>query len=151
MEKLVIEILFWHWWAFGVLLVGIEILMPGFFFLWIGIAAMIVGMLLFFVPGTPLEIQLLIFAFFSVISVVGWRIYLRRYPIETDKPTLNRRGEQYVGRVFQLEQPIVNGRGKVRVGDTLWAFAGDDMPAGETVRVTGVEGAMLIGVKAENS
>ena len=86
---------------------------------------------------------MLIFAMVSVASVIAWRVYLRRRPIETDDPTLNRRAEQYFGRVFTLEDAIHDGRGKVRIGDSLWRVKGDDMDAGVRVRVTGVDGVTL--------
>jgi len=80
--------------------------------------------------------------------VLVGRAWLRRRPIETDHPTLNRRGEQYVGRRFTLDEPIVNGVGKLRVDDTTWKIMGDDLPAGSQVTVTGVDGTVLV-VSAE--
>ena len=71
-------------------------------------------------------------------------MYLRSRPIESEDPTLNRRGEQYIGRVYVLEEAIANGRGKVRVGDSIWMVEGDDMPAGEKVRVTDISGITFI-------
>ena len=87
--------------------------------------------------------QFLIFAVLSVASIVGWRIYLKRHPTETEQPTLNRRGEQYVGRTFTLGEPVVNGTGKISVDDSTWKVEGDDMPAGTQIRVTGVEGTVF--------
>jgi membrane protein implicated in regulation of membrane protease activity len=96
------------------------------------------------------EYQLLVFALFAVVSVGLSRVYLRQRPIETDDPTLNRRAEQYVGRTFTLEEPIRNGRGKVRVGDSTWVVEGrQDLPAGGQVRVTGVHGVTLVVERAE--
>ena len=94
-------------------------------------------------PAKP-EVQFLIWAVLSVAAVVGSRLYLRRHPIETDRPTLNRRGEQYIGRHFTLEEPIVNGLGKIRVDDSTWKIEGPDaLPAGCKVKVTDVEGTVL--------
>ncbi len=86
----------------------------------------------------------MLFAILSLVSIVGWRMWQRRHPDESDQPTLNRRGEQYVGRVFVLETPIENGFGKVRVGDTLWRVKGDDAPVGGRVRVVAVDGIVLV-------
>jgi membrane protein implicated in regulation of membrane protease activity len=71
------------------------------------------------------------------------RLYFAHHPIETDQPRLNRRGEQYVGRVFTLREPIVNGQGKIRVDDSTWKIQGVDCPSGTKVRVTGVNGVVL--------
>lgn len=137
---------FWHWWIFGVLLLGLEILVPGTFFLWMGVAAGIVGLILLIWPDFPWQIQILAFAVLSVVAVGGWRFWLRRHPIATKDPTLNVRGAQYVGRTLTLVEPLVDGIGKARVGDSLWRVStGDDLalPEGSRVRVTGVEGATL--------
>jgi membrane protein implicated in regulation of membrane protease activity len=134
---------FWYWWIAAVVFVVIEILAPGFVFLWLGIAAGIVGLLALTMPALGWELQFLVFAVLSVAAVVGSRIYLRRRPMETDHPTLNRRGEQYVARVFTLEEAIVNGQGKIHVDDSTWKIAGEDLPAGAKVRVIGVDGTLL--------
>jgi membrane protein implicated in regulation of membrane protease activity len=134
---------FWHWWIAGIVLLGIEIFAPGFWFLWIAVAAGIVGAILFFLPDLSWQGQVLLFAILSVISLIGWRAYQRRYPTQSDEPNLNRRGAQYVGRVFTLDEAIVNGTGKIRVDDTTWKVAGDDRPLGAKVRVTGVSGTVL--------
>jgi membrane protein implicated in regulation of membrane protease activity len=57
---------------------------------------------------------------------------------------LNVRGAYYIGRVVVVEDPIVNGRGRVRVGDTLWSAAGPDMAAGARAKVTRVDGTVLV-------
>lgn len=137
---------FWHWWILGVILLGLEIVLPGTFFLWMGAAAGVVGLVMLFVPGFAWEGQVLAFASLSVVTVVAGRLWLRSHPTETADPTLNERGAQYVGRVVQLAGPLVDGVGKARVGDTLWRVStGDntDLPEGARVRITGVEGATL--------
>jgi membrane protein implicated in regulation of membrane protease activity len=91
----------------------------------------------------PWEAQFLIFGLLAIASVVGARYYIKRNPIETADATLNKRGAQYVGRTFSLEEAIVNGFGKVRVGDSVWRAEGPDLPAGDRVKVIGVDGAAL--------
>jgi len=134
---------FWHWWIAAILLLVIETFAPGAIFLWLGIAAGIVGLVLLIFSGLGWEYQFLIFAVCTVGSAVGWRAYVRRHPTETDKPTLNRRGEQYVGRTFTLAEAIVNGQGKITVDDSTWKIEGEDLPAGTRIQVTGVEGTVL--------
>ncbi|MCB1734520.1 MAG: NfeD family protein [Gammaproteobacteria bacterium] len=134
---------FWHWWILGVALVILEAFAPGAFFVWMGVAAIAVGFLLWLIPVMTWEAQFLIFAGLSIATIVGWRMWFRKYPEETDQPNLNRRGEQYIGRSFTLETAIDNGVGRVRVGDSLWRAVGDDMPAGSRVKVVGVDGASL--------
>jgi inner membrane protein len=134
---------FWHWWALGGLLVIIEALAPGYMFLWFGAAAGLVGLVLMIWPALGFSIQLLIYACLLILCAFGWRWYRRVRPVVTDQPDLNRRGAQYVGRRFGLVAPIVNGRGRIEVGDSSWAVAGPELPAGRIVEVTGVDGAVL--------
>ncbi len=134
---------YWHWLVLGVVLVILEVLSPGAFFLWLAISAGIVGVLMMVNPGMAWEYQILAFALFSVMSIALWRMYLKRNPIETDQPTLNRRGEQYVGRLFSLEQAVVNGHGKIRVDDSTWKIEGPDCDSGTRVRIIGVAGVVL--------
>ena len=134
---------FWHWWVLAVLLLALEIAAPGTFFLWLAVAAGVVGAILAVFPGVPWQMQVLIFAGGGIAAILAWRAYARRHPQESDDPTLNRRGEQYVGRIYDLTEAIVDGRGRMKVDDTMWRVAGPDLPAGAKVRVVGVEGTVL--------
>ena len=134
---------FWHWWVAAIGLIVVETLAPGAIFLWLGVSAAVVGAILLAAPELSWEYQLLIFAVLSVGSVIGWRAYHKRHPTETDLPNLNRRGEQYVGRLITLDDPIVNRVGEIRLDDTSWKVAGQDLPAGARVRVVGVDGVVL--------
>ena len=134
---------FWHWWVAAVVLIIVEALAPGAIFLWLGVSAAVVGAILLAAPEMSWEYQVLTFAVLSVGSVIGWRAYHKSHPTETDLPTLNRRGEQYVGRVITLDDAIVNRVGKVRLDDTSWKVEGEDLPAGSQVKVIGVDGVVL--------
>ena len=143
MNELFSHVNHWSWWILAVLLLVLEAFAPGTFFMWMGFSAIIVGVAVLVQPGIGWEYQLLIFAVLSVASIVVWRSYFRKHPIETDQPALNRRGEQYLGRTFTLEEAIVNGSGKIRVDDTTWKILGEDRPAGSRVKVVGVDGVIL--------
>jgi len=134
---------FWHWWIAGAVLLIIEVTAPGAFFLWMGVSAGITGLILLAFPSMGWEYQFLIFALFSVVSIVAWRSYAKSRPTVTDQPTLNRRGEQNIGRKLTLSDPIVDGTGKAHLADTIWEVAGEDMPAGTKVTVTGADGTVL--------
>ncbi len=139
----------WHWWVLGVVFVLLEIFSPAAFFLWMGVSAGVVGFIVLAFPDLAWEYQLLAFAVFSVASIVLSRRYLDLYPIATDQPKLNRRGEQYVGRTFTLATPIVNGYGKIKVDDSTWKIEGNDCEAGTQINVVGVDGVVLKVEKAE--
>ena len=137
------EITFWHWLIAGVILIALEMAVPGVVFMWIGIAAIITGIVAWVSPDLAMEWLLIIFAVLSVLSVVLGRTYLKRNPLQSDHPKLNRRGEQYVGRHFTLSEPIVGGFGKIKVDDSTWKVSGDDMPVGAKVEVVAVNGVVL--------
>lgn len=138
------QIEFWNWWVIAVFLVGIEVFAPGAVFLWMGIAAAIVGFVLLAVPELTWQIQLLIFAVISVVSIYVWRYVLRdRFPGKVPGRVLNRRGASYVGRTFTLKEPIVDGTGLLHVDDSRWKVEGEDLPAGAKVKVVAIEGTVL--------
>jgi inner membrane protein len=143
------QIEFWHWWVAAVALIVIEALAPGAIFLWLGVSAAVVGVVLLLAPDLTWEYQVLIFAVLSVGAVVGWRIFHKSHPTKTDLPTLNRRGEQYIGRKLTLDEAIVNNVGKVKLDDTSWKVEGNDLPAGARIEVVGVDGVVLKVAAAE--
>lgn len=134
---------FWHWWIAAVVLVIFEILAPTFFALWMGIAAFLTGLVVYLMPEIQWEYQVFMFAILSVLSIVAWRHYYSKNPIVTDEPLLNRRGEQYVGRVITLKEPIVDGQGKVRVDDSTWKVEGEDCPAGTKIKIISVDNVVF--------
>lgn len=134
---------FWHWWIFAVALIILEILAPSFFALWLAIAAFVTGLALFLMPELQWQTQIFMFAVLSVISIIAWRRYYAKNPIETDQPMLNRRGEQYIGRVITLKMPIEDGQGKVQVDDSTWKVEGDDCVAGTKVKIIGVDNVVF--------
>lgn len=140
----------WHWWILAALLVGAEILAPGIFLIWLGVAAGLTGLAVFLLPGLTWQVQGLIFAVLGVVATLaGRRLYSPTADEASDHPGLNRRGTQCVGRTYRLTAPIVNGNGRVKVGDTTWKVAGPDLPEGASVKVVGVDGIVLVVEAAE--
>jgi hypothetical protein len=135
---------FWQWWVLAAVLLALEAFVPGAIFLWLGVAAFILGLVVFLVPALDWASQLTVFASMSIVALLVWRMYLHRHPTETEQPLLNRRGRQYVGHTFTLITPIVNGEGKINVDDSIWRVRGPDCPAGTVVEVTGVDGIILL-------
>ncbi len=143
MTELLENLTNWHWFILAVILFVLEVFAPGAVFMWIAIAAAVMGLILSLFTGISWEYQLFLFAILSVASLFVWRKIAAKHPLESDQPQLNRRGMQYVGRTFTLEEPVVNGRGRIRVDDTTWKIEGEDCAVGETVKVVKVDGAVL--------
>lgn len=134
---------FWHWWALGGILGVLEIIAPGFALIWLGLAGMLVGLMLLLWPGMDLSIQILSYAAFSVASVTIWYRWMQADQKPSDKPGLNRRAEQTIGRRAEVAEAIVNGRGRIKLGDSTWSATGPDVAAGQMVEITGADGALL--------
>jgi len=135
---------YWHWLLLAVVLLILEVFSPGVFAMWLGLAAGLTGLVLLLQPTLDWQTQLVLFGVAGVVfALLGHRLVNRRLT-PSDEPHLNRRGEQYLGRVFTLDNPIVNGQGKVRVDDSTWKIRGTDTPAGQRVRVSGVDGVVLL-------
>ena len=138
------QIEYWNWWVIGIFLIGIEVFAPGAIFLWMGIAAGVVGLVLLIAPDMMWQMQLLLFAVVSVVSIYAWRFYARhRVPVPSDQPNLNKRGAGYVGRTFTLREPIKDGTGLLHIDDTRWKVEGEDLPAGTRVKVVAIDGTVL--------
>jgi membrane protein implicated in regulation of membrane protease activity len=132
----------WSWWVLGLILLGIEMMMPGFFFLWFGIAAILIGVSALLVDW-PWQLQVLGFVVLSVIAALIGRRYGGTADVESADPHLNLRANRLQGRTFVLIEPIVDGTGRVRIDDTIWQVRGPDAPAGARVTVTGADGPVL--------
>ncbi len=133
----------WLWFILALILVLLETVLPGIHFIWFGMAAIIVGFLALALD-IDWQVQVFIFAVLSVVTALLARRFLSAENTATDQPGLNERGSYYVGRIVVVADPIVNGRGRVRVGDTLWSAAGPDMAAGARAKVTRVDGTVLV-------
>jgi len=133
----------WNWLIFGFILMALELLAPGVFMFWLGLAALLVGLLSFAV-NLSWQTQLLMFAVFAAAAVPLWRRVARsNSAVSKSNPFLNKRTDALIGRVFTLEKPIIDGSGTVRIDDTVWRVAGPDTPAGSRVKIVQADGASL--------
>ena len=131
-------------WLLALALIGAEMLAPGYFLLWIGIAAGLMGVLTWVFPALPAIGQAILFGLLAIAACgVYWKFIRPLAEQRDDQPLLNKRGAQLVGQRFVLVEPIVNGRGKVKVGDGSWLASGPDLPAGSEVEVVAVDGTTL--------
>ncbi len=132
----------WNWMILAVLLLALEVLAPGIFLMWFGLAAAFTGVLAFgFDIGW--QWQLIWFCLLSLAAVLIALKYLRKHPLESERPLLNERAVQHIGQTFALIDPIHNGRGSVHIGDTIWRVEGPELPKGARVTVLGADGTVL--------
>lgn len=131
----------WAWWIVAGVLAILEMIVPGVFFIWLALAAAVVGLVTLVLP-LGLFAQLGVFALAAVIMVLAARRWMQRAPA-SDHPTLNDRGQAIIGQTVTAVETFANGRGSVKVGDTIWRASGPDVPAGTKLKVTGADGTLL--------
>jgi membrane protein implicated in regulation of membrane protease activity len=133
----------WAWIAFGLVLAGFEMIVPGVYLIWLAVAALITGALTFvFDFGVPL--QVVEFVFLSLIAVFTARRMFGETSIESDDPLMNNRMGRLVGQAGTVAVPIKHGEGRVSHGDSQWPARGPELAAGSRVRITGFDGGTLI-------
>ncbi|MBD8164261.1 NfeD family protein [Erwinia persicina] len=133
----------WIWLSLGGLLLAAEMLGTSGYLLWSGVAAVLVGLLVWLVP-MPWEWQGLSFAALTILAALWWYRWLKHRDRRHPPSTLNQRGQQMVGRQLTLDTALVNGFGHVRIGDGNWRVQADeDLPAGTPITVVAVEGITL--------
>ena len=133
----------WVWLTAGILLGTLEMLVPGVYLIWLAAAAIVTGVLAYaFEPSLPL--QVIEFVSLSLIFAFSARRLLKERPIESSDPLMNRRGARLVGQTALVVQAIEHGSGRVKLGDSEWIARGPSVAAGERVRISGSEGAILL-------
>jgi inner membrane protein len=133
----------WSWLIFGVALIGLELLAPGIFLIWIGLAALATGAIVG-LTGISWQFAALVFASLAVIAVLA-SLRLTARPGATREPAaeLNARDRNLIGRIVELERPITGGEGQINIDDSIWRIKGEDMPAGSSIRIIRPEGTLL--------
>lgn len=132
----------WFWMILAAILFVLELVSPGIFLMWFGVAAAITGLIVFRYD-IGWQWQILSFGGLSLVSALLANKYLTRNPSESERPLLNERAIQLVGQSFELLDPIVNGRGSIKTGDTVWRVEGPELPRGTRITVVGADGTLL--------
>ena len=135
---------FWHWWIFAVVLIILEVFSPGAFFMWMGAAAGVTGLTLLIVPELSWQMQFVIFAVMSIAAILIGKTFFNRKSANIADPTLSQLETELTGNIYTVEKPIINGSGRIQVGESTWKAQGPDCEAGSSVKVVGVRGAVLV-------
>ena len=143
MEWLFGDFHWWHWLIIAMVLLILEMFSPAAFFMWMGFSAAVTGIITLLVPELSWQMQLVIFASLSIVIITVAKIWFGHNPIHSDEPLLNERGQELIGRVYTVQQEIVNGEGRIKVGESTWKARGPDAPVGAKVRVIAAKAAVL--------
>jgi hypothetical protein len=131
----------WSWVVAGLVLLALELVVPGGIFLWLGAAGVLTG-ILSAVVAIAWPVQFLIFGVLAIASIALW-LRFRPHGEPTDSPFLNRRAQRFVGQEVVLDEPIRDGFGRVSLDDTTWRVQGPNLAAGQKVRIVAASGALL--------
>lgn len=133
----------WIWAIAGILLLIAEIIAPGFFLVFVGVAAIATGLftLLFDLGLAP---QLILFAVYAVLAVMVGKRWYGEPGGKDERHAINDPARRMIGRTVTVVTDVDDHGGRVRVGDGEWNARGGPAAAGERVTVTSVEGNCLI-------
>jgi len=137
-------LVWWHWLLLALILLVLELTVPSDWFVWVAASAGVTALVVLIAPELSWPVQCTVFGTLTLATLLVGRPMAGRLRDTSDAPLLNRRSEQYVGRTFTLTEPIENGYGTVRVGDSRWRVSGPAQPVGGTVRVVAVDGATFV-------
>ena len=138
-----VEFAFWYWFVLTVIFLVIEVVVPAFFFLWMSVASLITGIIVWIAPSLSNDVQIVIFSVLAIMAIIAWWLWGKRLKIQSDQPLLNQRGSQYIGRTFNLYEPIENGQGKIKVDDSIWKVHGEDCNINTKVKVVACRGTVF--------
>ena len=131
------------WWLLGAAVLAIlEVLVPGIFLVWMALAAALTGIAVW-AFDINFATQLGLFALLAFAAVLGGRRVYDRNPVPSSDPNLNDRAARLIGQTVTVVNPILQGEGRVKVGDSVWSARGPDAEVGSQVVVTGAEGNCL--------
>ena len=133
----------YHWLGIGLLLAAAEMAIPGVFLIWLSAAALVTGLLTWFLPiGLP--VQIVVFAVLAIAAVFTGKRYLKSNPIEALDPLMNDRRARLAGETVVATNALDGGTGRVKQGDSEWLAKGPDAEPGTKMRVAGHDGVVLV-------
>ena len=144
-----IQLAYWHWLVFGMLLMVSEIFIPNFTIVWFGLGAVVVAGLMLFLPELSMTSQLFTWAIASCAMTFLWFKYIKPRMVDRTQAGIAR--EHVLGQSGQVIKAPVEGRnGKMRfsvpvLGSDEWAiFCNEPVAVGDRVIVKEISGNTLI-------
>ncbi|EIJ68835.1 NfeD family protein [Pasteurella bettyae] len=134
----------WHWMILGFILLIGEIILPGIFLLWWGIAAIITAAIMALVPSISLTILGIFYAILAfILSLVWWKYQHRKDAYDEAQTVLNQRQHAMLGATGIVQEFADTGVGRGYFGDTTWRIQGVELQVGDRIEVVSVQGITL--------
>lgn len=137
----------WVWGILGLILLAAEMATGTFYLLWLGIAALCVGIALFILPGLPASLQLVMFAALSLSSLAIWKLHYKK--TATNLRVGQSQGDEVgrTGTITETVSPKQNGRisfAQGVMGSRDWAaIADEEIETGAEAVIIRIEGNAL--------
>lgn len=138
------------WLVLGGILLVAELLGTSGYLLWSGISAIVIGAIVWLIPAISWNWQWVLFAALTVCIAAFWWYWLRSKRSNDKASQLNKPYQEFIGRQCVLTEPLVNGYGRVKVGDSSWRVKGSqNLDTGTVVEIIDIDSNTFI-VKAVN-
>ncbi|AFX98238.1 nfeD-like family protein [Candidatus Endolissoclinum faulkneri L2] len=136
----------WHWTALGLLLMALEIVLPGSLLLWFGFSGVVLGFFLLLIDVT-FSYQIALFSLFALLSYWPIRFFTTDHQQSNDwaaAADLNQRAYSLIGHRVSVSEAVINGFGAAKVSDLRWQIACEEnLEVGSLVEVVSVIGITL--------
>ncbi len=132
----------WAWLALGAILLIAELFISGVFLVWMGLSALVTGLVTFGVPTLGFGAQAIIFSSGTIVTV-ALVIVFGTYRRRGERITTSSRFNAYLGVEATLVEPIRGGHGRIRLDATTWRVSGPELDAGTKVVIISVENGNL--------
>ncbi len=135
----------WHWWVLALIFVCCIAVFEHTIHIWLTLSTTVVGVLVWLDPQTPNKFQFLLFGFITLTGMVISSFFSGNRKDSQETPIKGREFAEHqetdiIGRVFTLEEPIVNGKGKLHYNSQKWQLRGKDAETGSKIRVVSIDG-----------
>lgn len=138
---------YWLWGILGLILLGIEMATGTFYVFWFAVAALLMGVLIWLAPNTPMAGQLFLFTAISLGSLFIWRNYYKKTDLSSRIGQSQGDEIGRIGTIIETVSSTQNGRIQFTqgvMGSREWtAVSNETISAGNTAHIVAIEGNTL--------
>ncbi|MDY0301149.1 MAG: NfeD family protein [Trichlorobacter sp.] len=141
-------ILWWHWIIAGLVMIGLELIIPSFTIFWFGLGGVLTGILLLLLPSLPAWFQIMFWTIASIFFVVLWFRIFRK---QGDRTSAGLAKDAIVGETGMIirgtddsyQKGTVRFRISILGADEWKCYADEKLGVGDSVQVIDIEGQIL--------
>lgn len=132
------------WLILGGILMLIELLGTSGYMLWSSLSAFVIGLITWLTP-ISWYLAWIFFTLLAITIMILWWYWLKqKAKTNQDSLLLTQPFNELIGKQYDLIEPIHNGFGRIKIGDSSWRVQSDiDLPVGTIVKVIAIESNTL--------